>query len=89
MAEPNPSREHSGELNPPVPEATPMPPVGGRNVGVAATAIASVLALLALVVADTAGGLDGWWRLLYVIPAATFAAAGLVLVREAVHSGPR
>jgi hypothetical protein len=77
------------EPNPPVPEAAPMPAKAGRNMGVAATAIVSVLVALALVVVDTAGGLDGWLRLLYVVPALTFAAAGLVLLREAAISGRR
>jgi hypothetical protein len=82
-------RDRMAEPHPPVPDSTPMPTKAGRNMGVAAVVLVSVLVALALVVVDTAGGLDGWRRLLYVIPAVTFVGAGLVLLREAATSGRR
>jgi hypothetical protein len=89
MAEPNPPRLHPGTMNAPVPDTPPMPTRAGRSMGVGATVLVSTLAPLALVVVDTAGGLHGWWRLLYAVPAVPFLAAGSVLVREALASGRR
>ena len=89
MAEPNPPRPHPGTTNPPVPDSAPMPTKAGRNMGVVATAIVAVLLALGLVVVDTAGGLDGWARLVYLLPALLFAGAGSVRLREAATSGRR
>jgi hypothetical protein len=89
MAEPNPPRPHSGETQPPVPEAAPMPTKAARNIGVAALGVLGALALLALVVVDTAGGLAGLRRLLYAIPAVLLVSGLLVLLREGATSGRR
>jgi hypothetical protein len=89
MAEPNPPRPHSGETHAPVPEAAPMPTKAGRNIGIAMLAGLGALALLALVVVDTAGGLDGLRRVLYLVPAALLGSGLLALLREGAASGRR
>jgi hypothetical protein len=89
MTEPIPPRPHSGETHAPVPETAPMPTKAGRNIGVAALGVLGALSLLALVVVDTAGGLHGLRRLLYVIPALLLASGLAVLLREGATSGRR
>ena len=64
-----------------------MPTKAGRNIGVAMLAGLGALGLLALVVLDTAGGLDGARRLLYAIPAALLLTGLLLLLREGATSG--
>jgi hypothetical protein len=89
MAEPNPPRDHPGETTPPVPEAAPMPTKAGRNIGIATLAVLGALALLALVVVATAGGLHGLRRIAYLVPAAMLGAGLLALLREGATSGRR
>jgi hypothetical protein len=89
MAEPNPPREHAGELHRPVPLEAPMPAKAGRNLGVAVLAILGCIVLLLLFVLEGAGAMDGARRALYAIPAVLFGAAAAVALREAKVSGRR
>jgi hypothetical protein len=89
MTEPIPPRPHPGETHAPVPETPPMPTKASRNIGIAALGVLGALSLLALVVVDTAGGLHGLRRLLYVIPALLLGSGLALLLREATASGRR
>jgi hypothetical protein len=89
MAEPNPPRDHSGETTAPVPESPPMPTKAGRNIGIAVLGALGALLLLALVVVDTAGGLHGFRRIAYLVPAGMLGAGLLALLREGATSARR